>query len=143
MQLNSNTTSIPTTGGNDTLGHLVLTIGRTDYQNLSLNNVYHPPPEAPPDAPNFQPNSTGAQISETRRLFDNQGLIFKLYYTTDAVLKQQLLASVDEKYVKIHKNRNTSYARVTNCSLIEHLLTTYRRITPDNLIKNEEQMKSK
>ena len=59
------------------------------------------------------------------------------------MLKQQLLASIDDKYVKVFKNRNTDYARVTTRTLIEHLLHTYGQITPDDLINNEERMKCK
>ena len=88
VQLNSNVISIPTTGGDGTLGHLVLTIGRTAYQALSLENIYHPPPAAPPSTPTFPQNSTGAQISETHRTFYDTVRGFKLYHTVDAVLKQ-------------------------------------------------------
>ena len=95
------------TGGDGTLVHLVLTIGRTAYQALSLGNVNHPPPAAPPAASTFPQHSTGVQISEARRTFDNTVRGFKHYYTVDAVLKQQLLTSIEDKYVKVHKNRNT------------------------------------
>ena len=60
VQLNANATSIPATGGDVTLGHLARTIGLTSYQDLSLGNVDHPPPEAPPAVPTFTQNSTGA-----------------------------------------------------------------------------------
>ena len=143
VQLNANTTSIPTTAGDGILGHLVVTIGRVAYQALSAGNADHPPPAAPPAAPTFPANSTGAQISEARRTFDDEVRSFKLYHSVDAVLKQQLLSSIDDKYVKVHKNRNTGYAHVTTQTLIEHLLQTYGRITPDDLINNEERMKAK
>ena len=71
VQLNTNATSIPTTGGNGTLGHLVLTIGQSAYQYLSLGNFGHPPSAAPPAAPTFPQNSTGVQISEAHRTFDD------------------------------------------------------------------------
>ena len=107
VQLNANAINIPTTGGYGTLGHLVLTIGRTAYQALSLGNVNHPPPAAPPAASTFPQNSTGVQISEARRTFDDTVRGFKLYHTVEAVLKQQLLTYIDDKYFKVHKNRNT------------------------------------
>ena len=143
VQLNANTTSILTTGDDGTLGHLVLTIGRTAYQALRLGNVDHPPPAAPPAAPNFPQNSTRTQISEACRDFDDTVREFKLYHTVDTVLKQQILDSIDDKYVNIHKNCNTGYARVTTRTLIEHLLHTYGQIRPDDLINNEERMKCK
>ena len=71
VQLNANVTSITMTGGDGTLGYLVLTMGRTSYQALSLGNVDHPPPAAPPAAPTFPQKSTGVQISEARRAFDD------------------------------------------------------------------------
>ena len=120
VQLNSNATSIPTTGGDGTLWYLVLTIGRTDYQAQILGNVDHPPPAAPPSAPTFPQNSTSAQISEAHRTFDDTVCGFKLYHTVDALLKQQLLTSIDDDYVKVHKNRNTGYACVTTKTLIKN-----------------------
>ena len=143
VQLNDNATSIPTTGGDGTLGYLVLSIGQTAYQALSLGNVNHPPPAAPPDAPTFPQNSTGAQISEARRTFNDTVHGSKFYHTVDAVLKQQLLTSIDDTYVKVHKNRNTGYARVTTITLVKNLLNTYGQIKPDDLINNEERMKCK
>ena len=143
VQLNANATSIPATGGDVTLGHLARTIGLTSYQDLSLGNVDHPPPEAPPAVPTFTQNSTGAYISASHRAFDDKVRGLKLYHTVDAVLKQQLRAYIDDKYVKVHKNRNTGYARVTTRTFIEHLLHTYGQITPDDLINNEERMKWK
>ena len=53
VQQNANATSISTTGGDGTLGDLVLTISRNAYQALSLGNVNQPPPAAPPAAPSF------------------------------------------------------------------------------------------
>ena len=143
VQLNANATSIPTTADDGTLGHLILTIGRVAYQALSASNADHPPPLAPPAAPTFPANSTGAQISEARRTFDDEVRTFKLYQSVDDVLKQQLLSSINDKYVKVHKNRNTGYARVTSRTLIEYLLQTYGQITPGDLINNGERMKYK
>ena len=143
VQLNANATSIPMTGGDVTLGHIVLTICRTAYQSLILRNVNHPPPAAPPAAPTFRQNSTGAQISEARHAFDDTVCGFNLYHTVDAVLKQQLLTFIGDKYVKVHKNCNTGYACVTTRTLVKHLLHTYIQITPDDLINNEERMKFK
>ena len=136
VQLNANAINIPTTGGYGTLGNLVLTIGCTAYQALSLGNIDHPPPAAPPAAPTFPQNSTEAQIYEARCTFYNIVRGFKLYHTLDAVLKQQLLTSIDEKYVKVEKNCNTGYARITIITLINHLVNTYVQITSDYLINN-------
>ena len=90
VQQNANATSISTTGGDGTLGDLVLTISRNAYQALSLGNVNQPPPAAPPAAPSFPQNSTGPQIYEARCTFVNTVFGFKLYHTVDAVLKQKL-----------------------------------------------------
>ena len=117
VQLNANATKIPITRGDGTLGYLFLMIG---YQSLSLGNVDHSLLAAPPSAPTFPQNSTSAQIYEARRTFDNKVRGFKLYHTIDALLKQQLLTSIDDDYVKVHKNRNTGYACVTTKTLIKN-----------------------
>ena len=47
-QLNTNATSIGTLGRDGLLGHLVLTIGQTEYQELNLDGVPHEAPVRPP-----------------------------------------------------------------------------------------------
>ena len=141
VQINANATSSPTTASDGTVGHLVLAIVQVAYQDLSFSKVNHPPPLAPLAVPNFPTNSTGAHISESWRTFDKKVRTFTLYHSVDSVLKQQLLSSIDDKYAKVHNNRNTGYTHVTTRTLIGYLLQTYGQITPNDLINNEECMK--
>ena len=87
-QLNANAASIPSNGGDGTLGHLVLTLGQATYQTLSIGHVDHPPPIAP--APLVIPQgTTAAMIAELRRDHDESKTTFKLYHTVDAALKSR------------------------------------------------------
>ena len=99
VQINANATSSPTTASDGTVGHLVLAIVQVAYQALSVGNADYPPPFAPLVAPTFPANSTGAQISEARRTFDEEVRTFKIYHSVDAVLKQQLLSPIEDKSV--------------------------------------------
>jgi hypothetical protein len=50
-QLNANAASVPSSGGDGILGHLVLTLGNAAYAKISMGNVDHLPPAPPTDAP--------------------------------------------------------------------------------------------
>ena len=141
-QLNANAASIPSNGGDGTLGHLVLTLGQATYQTLSIGHVDHPPPIAP--APLVIPQgTTAAMIAELRRDHDESKTTFKLYHTVDAALKKQILEATEETYLISLKDHNTGFARVTTRTIIEHLYTNYGRIDADALTKNENRMKAK
>ena len=99
VHINANTTIIPNTDVDRTLIHIILTIVQVAYQALSVGNADYPPPFAPLVAPTFPANSTGAQISEARRTFDEEVRTFKIYHSVDAVLKQQLLSPIEDKSV--------------------------------------------
>ena len=76
-QLNANADSIPTDGGDDLLGHLVLTVGDTAYAALSTGNVAHPAPPASAAAPDLPPTATSALIAELRQQFTDSKATFR------------------------------------------------------------------
>ena len=140
-QLNANATSIPSTGGDGILGHLVLTIGSAAYMTLSVGNVDHPRP-APPAAIDIPAGATGAIISELRHQHTDARKTFSTYFATDAALKKQLLEATDETYVTSLKHRTHGFALVRTRTIVEHLLANYGTITSNALTANEEQMQT-
>ena len=136
-QLNANAASIPSNGGDGTLGHIVLTIGQATYQTISNGNVAYLPPVAP--APLIIPQGTSAaMIAELRHNYDEDKATFKLYNAVDAALKKQILDATEATYITSLKDRTTGFARVTTHHItMEHLYTNYGHITVETLTENE------
>ena len=90
-ELNINTTSIVTTQGGGSHGHLALTISPTVYATLS--NVEYDVPtlldEGDPEG------LTGPQITEANRWYDAQKVEFHSYVNLQNALKKQLVAAVE------------------------------------------------
>jgi hypothetical protein len=103
-QLNANAASVPSSGGDGILGHLVLTLGNTAYTTISMGNIGHPPPAPPPDAPNIPVGTTAAMISELRQQYNDNKKAYKTYYAVDAALKSQLLQVTDDRFVATLKH---------------------------------------
>jgi hypothetical protein len=141
-QLNANAASIPSLDGDGLLGHLVLTIGTIAHALISTGNLAHPAPAAVGPIPIFPANATGAVIAELRQQHADAKRTFQTYYAVDAVLKQLLLASTDERFVITLKDRTHGFALVRTRTIIVHLHDTYGNITSDALSQNEERMKA-
>lgn len=138
-QLNANAASIPSSGGDGILGHLVLTIGTNAYTAISQGNVPFVPPVNPGE---YDPPvaGTAAARADARSIHDDHAEKHTTYYGTDSCLKQQLLACTANIHTKSLEHRVYGYARVTTRELIVHLQTAYGRITVNDLSANDERM---
>ena len=58
----------------------------------------------------------------------------------DEALKNQVINSVEETYLKELKNKYTGFFGVTRCNLFGHLLDQYGKITTVNLESNNQRM---
>jgi hypothetical protein len=138
-QLNANATSVPSTGGDGRLGHLFITIGDAAYTLLSNGNVPFVPPANPgPFVPLH--GGTAAATSEHRAQYTESQRLFSTYQGTDAALTQQILTATDPKFVSSLRHRTYGFATVSTRQLVEHLLTTYAKITANDLMLNDERM---
>jgi hypothetical protein len=81
-------------------------------------------------------------ITELRQQHADAKATFQTYHAVDAVLKQLLLASTDERFVISLKDRTHGFALVATREIINHLQTTYGNITSEALSANEERMKT-
>ena len=55
-------------------------------------------------------------------------------------LKNQLIAAVDELYLKAIQDRVTEYTNITLYAMLQHLYDTYGKITEDKLEQNRQEM---
>jgi hypothetical protein len=58
------------------------------------------------------------------------------YNTIDPALKQQLTGAIEPKFIAAIRNRLTSFSTLTTRRIMEHLLSTYGRILPSEIVCN-------
>ena len=138
--LNANAASVDSLLGDGTLGYLALTISPEIYATHSV--VPFVAPNHPGPLPIIQPTATVALSGELVRQHNEALRIFREHQSVDKALKQQLLGAVDDIYVRTLRDRITGYATVNVWTLIHHLLTTYGRITPNDLTHNDSKMRA-
>jgi hypothetical protein len=124
--------------GSGALGHLALTVPPQVYATLS-NTPWVDPINPGPTPPVLPANATAAQINANRyRHLENIKLL-RTYNNVQSALKQQLLAAVDDIYVRTLCNTHTAYAMLTTLQILTHLYTTYGKLTPMAMQENDRQ----
>ena len=98
LKLNSNSASFKSNLGCGTLGLLQLIVSPVVYNTLS--SIPFIVPVNPGSVPIIPANSTGAQITELRYAFDTASTFFNEYNRTDKALRQILLSTVDEMFIR-------------------------------------------
>jgi hypothetical protein len=139
--LKANAASIPSELGGGDLGHLALTVPPQVYATLS-NTPWVAPINPGPTPPALLPNATAAQINANRYRHLENIKIFRTYNNVQSALKQQILAAVEDIYVRTLRNTHTGYTMVTTLQLLTHLYTTYGQLTPMAMQENDRQFRS-
>ena len=138
-KLKANAASVSSTLGGGIHGLLGLTILPATYQTITGHAFVAP--FNPGALPNIAPEATQAQIGEAVRQHKERLKIWKEYNITDQALKNQLLSTFDEVYLKGLRNRHVGYQNVTARDMIQHLYTNYGVITPADLDDNDARMR--
>jgi hypothetical protein len=141
-ELNANTASVHSNGGDGQLGHLTLTITPAAYTAISAGNTPFVAPEYPPVHPEHPPGATAAQISEISRQYKENQAIFRQYHAIDNALRNQLIAAVPHIYISTLSDPTVGFGNVTCLDILTHLKTNYGIITSDELDKNMIRMKT-
>jgi hypothetical protein len=68
--------------------------------------------------------------------------LWREYNNFDAVLKQQLIQTIDSLHIWTLQHPHTGFANVATCQLIQHLLTMYGNITPTDIAHNGSKIKT-
>jgi hypothetical protein len=108
-----------------------------DYNALP-NAVPFPPPAAPGQLPVHAQNATGPQITETNRQHDFATRQFVTYNRVAAALKSQLIAAVNNTYIRALEDAAFGYSFVSAADILNHLQTTYGTVTNIDLDRNRE-----
>jgi hypothetical protein len=144
MSVPSNTTD---------LGHLALVISAVDF--ATANGSPFVTPENLGEQPD-QPALAGATRDQTNeviamlpftaakniRLYNHKQQEFLRFRNTRTALKNQILNSIEDKYICTLKHSRTKYATITPLELLEHLWNTYGKINQADQTANEKCMQA-
>ena len=111
LKLNLNAASVQSNLECGTLGLLFLTVSPAFHATLSTTEFV--PPVNPGSEPIIPTGSTGAAISDLRYHHTESTKIFTEYENTDKDLRQLLLASTDELYVRSLRHKYIGYGKTT------------------------------
>ena len=139
-KLKANAASVHSNLGGGAHGLLGLALQPGTY--TVLTGQVFVPPENPGPTANVPSGLTGPQINEIVREHENNLKIWKQYNTVEQALKQQLIASFEDIYLKSISNRHTGFASLTLLRMLQHLYDTYGDLTPTELEDNDERMKA-
>jgi len=138
-KVKANAASVASTLGGGRHGLLGLTILPETYQTVT--GYPFVAPVNPGNLPTIAPTATQAQIGEAVRQHKERLKIWKECVATDLALKNQILATFDEVYLKGLRNRHVGYQNVSIRDMIQHLYTNYGIITPAELDDNDARMR--
>jgi hypothetical protein len=133
--LSANATSVPCPLGNGQLGWLRITINEDLYNSLS--NTPFVAPINPGYAPNLPAFPTANQVSLLQATHKEQLRLWNEYNTIDRALKHQLIGAVEGKFISAIRNRITGFSTLSTRTIMEHLLYTYGRILPSEIVRND------
>ena len=97
-------------------------------------------PANPCPAPVIPATSAQFQISAIIEGHKREARLFHKFNNTDKALKQQILGTVDDIFTRALKNRYIGYANITTKELLNHLFTTYGKISGNDLRVNDTRM---
>ena len=107
MKLNSNAVSFQSNLGCGTLGLMYLTVLPAIYATLSASIFVVPVNSG--SEPVIPEHSKGPQIDNTRYVYHTDTTLFNEYDRTEKALRQLLLVSVEEMYVRYLRHRYAGY----------------------------------
>jgi hypothetical protein len=140
QEIYANAMSVHSTRGGGANGHLALVMPPNEY--LARTNQAFIAPVHPGDQPTLPPNPTSHQITEVNRRFAADLAEHTRYLTIQETLRQQILAAVNQRYLRILANPIFGFADVSCHAMLAHLRTTYGNITNEEYEKNRNKLYS-
>ena len=135
-ELYDNAMSVETTAGGSKNGHLGLVMEPAAYQAHAAEQFIEPAHPGP--LPDHQ-ELTKKQIIAANRLYDAQMVEYKTCKLLKVELHKQIIAAVPKLYLPLD-NPLFGYNKITPAQMLQHLITTYGQMTPDELKANEKRL---
>jgi hypothetical protein len=122
------------------LGWVALIVSPAVYATIAGGPfIFAVNPGPTPIIPGF---ATQQQITAIQATHKEQRRLYEEGQTVDRALTQQIIKTVEKEILNAHCHRITGYAAITARDLIDHLLNTYGRIQPSQLIENDNKFKT-
>ena len=131
----------------DPLGHLGIVVSSAEYTTISpTDDVYSEPkkPSSKPTDPSRTRSSTENtfDVHEAIRVWKDEVEIFNIHNTVKNALRNQILNSVDVKYITDLEDPSTQFLLVSPLQILNHLWTNFGEIDESDLRENEVRMKA-
>ena len=139
-KLNSSAESFQSNLGNGVLGLLYLTFSLTVYTTLLSTAFFVPVNHG--SEPIIPDGATSPTTIDLRYDFQLAEYIFTEYDRTDKAIRQVLLASVKELYVRSLCHRYIRYGQMTTRQFLNHLYAIYANISPAELKLNDARLRT-
>jgi hypothetical protein len=133
-QLYTNARSVTSPHGGGNNGHLAILMSNAAY--IAHAGIDFTVPIHPGAAPLHTAAATAAQIAENIRLFNQVLADHTLYHRVATELKSQILAVVDNTYLRELEDTDFGFADITPLAMLQHLQNTYGTLTPEALENN-------
>ena len=131
----------------DTLGHLGIVVSAAEYTNMSPNNETYNAPQKPAAKPT-DPSRTRSSadntfdIHEAIRTWKDEVELYNIHNTVRNALRNQILHSVDRKYISDLEDPSTQFLLVEPLKILNHLWENFGEIDDGDLRENEVRMKT-
>ena len=127
-QLKANASSIPTTLGGGNHGYLGLILSPAAYTTIAATQfvelIY------PGQHPNVPAGSSAVNTSTIVCCHTEDLHQWRKFKNVNAALKNQLLTSIDNIYVRALKDHHVGYMNQSIRTIMQHLFNNYSNITP-------------
>ena len=137
-QLKANTASIPTTFGGGNHGYLGLILSPAAYTAVTATQFVEP--IYPGQHPNVPAGTSAANTSTLVRRHTEDLRQWREFKTVNTALKNLLLTTIDDIYVRALKDRHVGYMNQSTRTILHHLFDNYGNITPLELEDNNTKM---
>ena len=135
-QLKANARAVRTTLGGGQHGYLGLVLSPQQYNIVAPCTPFiRPPHPGPLVIPPYQlPHVTQlAQFQHTEQL-----RLYNKCYNVEQALRKQVVSAIQDSYLAALKNRQTNTITVPLDQIIEYLFRNYGRVTPAQLVHEEQ-----
>ena len=130
-ELRANAGAVHSTLGGGAMGHIGLLLTNAQYNLLAPGTPYARP--AFPDTLNMPIGTTRLVESQLTREYKENVRIFYEVLGVENALKQQLIKAIDSSYLEAVRDPVTYDLQGTICDTLTYLLTTYGKVTPDEV----------
>ena len=139
-ELTGNAVTVTTNLGGGLVGYARLTLTAAVYATICP--LAWVSPVNPGVQAQIPQGATSAQITSINRAFDKDFQLYADFVAVGNALKKQLIAAVDDVYISSLKMPYIGYGNVSVLDLLTHLYSTYAKISPGDLEKNEKRMQT-